>query len=103
MILEKVNNNVGELVALGLVDEDLCSQCVETASENHVTPSGHQGDDVRIICDGVRIEITPDLATRATEIPLRTPDGNDVVPLQSDTIWLVQKGCSFHGLRFEDP
>nr|GEZ96640.1 zinc finger, CCHC-type [Tanacetum cinerariifolium] len=29
--------------------------------------------------------------------------GNNVVPLRFDTIWLVQNGCSFHGLRFEDP
>ncbi|GJS73456.1 zinc finger, CCHC-type containing protein [Tanacetum coccineum] len=31
------------------------------------------------------------------------PVGNNVVPLRSDTIWLVQNGCSFHGLRPEDP
>nr|GEV57308.1 hypothetical protein [Tanacetum cinerariifolium] len=31
------------------------------------------------------------------------PVGNNVVPLRSDTIWLVQNGCSFHGLRSEDP
>ncbi|GJW05457.1 zinc finger, CCHC-type containing protein [Tanacetum coccineum] len=29
--------------------------------------------------------------------------GNNVVPLQSDTIQLVQNGCSFHGLWSEDP
>ncbi|GJS63256.1 hypothetical protein Tco_0677820 [Tanacetum coccineum] len=29
--------------------------------------------------------------------------GNNVVPLRSDTIRLVQNGCSFHGHRFEDP
>ncbi|GKA84539.1 zinc finger, CCHC-type containing protein, partial [Tanacetum coccineum] len=29
--------------------------------------------------------------------------GNNVVPLRSDTIRLVQNGCSFHGLRSEDP
>ncbi|GKB02681.1 MAK10-like protein [Tanacetum coccineum] len=29
--------------------------------------------------------------------------GNNVVPLQSDTIWLVQNGCSFYGLHSEDP
>ncbi|GKC48385.1 zinc finger, CCHC-type containing protein [Tanacetum coccineum] len=28
--------------------------------------------------------------------------GNNVVPLRSDTIWLVQNRCSFHGLRSED-
>ncbi|GJV57038.1 MAK10-like protein [Tanacetum coccineum] len=34
---------------------------------------------------------------------IELPDGNNVVPLRSDTIWLVQNGCSFHGLWFEDP
>ncbi|GJS38395.1 MAK10-like protein [Tanacetum coccineum] len=29
--------------------------------------------------------------------------GNNVVPLRSDTIRLVQNGCSFYGLRSEDP
>ncbi|GKE03357.1 MAK10-like protein [Tanacetum coccineum] len=29
--------------------------------------------------------------------------GNNVVPLRSDTIRLVQNRCSFHGLQFEDP
>ncbi|GJR05876.1 zinc finger, CCHC-type containing protein [Tanacetum coccineum] len=29
-------------------------------------------------------------------------EGNNVVPLRSDTIQLVQNGCSFHGLRSED-
>ncbi|GJV27135.1 hypothetical protein Tco_1383583, partial [Tanacetum coccineum] len=30
-------------------------------------------------------------------------EGNNVVPLRSDTIWLVQNECSFHELRSEDP
>ncbi|GKD80057.1 hypothetical protein Tco_1342678 [Tanacetum coccineum] len=34
---------------------------------------------------------------------IKLPVGNNVVPLRSDTIWLVQNGCSFHGLRSEDP
>ncbi|GJS15273.1 hypothetical protein Tco_0409745, partial [Tanacetum coccineum] len=29
--------------------------------------------------------------------------GNNVVPLRSDTIRLVQNGCSFYGLQSEDP
>ncbi|GJW51691.1 hypothetical protein Tco_0093042 [Tanacetum coccineum] len=29
--------------------------------------------------------------------------GNNAVPLRSDTIRFVQNGCSFHGLRSEDP
>ncbi|GJS63612.1 hypothetical protein Tco_0678176 [Tanacetum coccineum] len=34
---------------------------------------------------------------------IELPVGNSVVPLRSDTIWLVQNGCSFHELRSEDP
>ncbi|GJV06193.1 hypothetical protein Tco_1343849 [Tanacetum coccineum] len=33
---------------------------------------------------------------------IELPDGNNVVPLRSDTIRLVQNRCSFHGLRSED-
>ncbi|GJU57744.1 hypothetical protein Tco_0581200 [Tanacetum coccineum] len=34
---------------------------------------------------------------------IELPTGNNVVPLRSDTIRLVQNGCSFHGLWSEDP
>nr|GEV54977.1 putative transposase (putative), gypsy type [Tanacetum cinerariifolium] len=34
---------------------------------------------------------------------IELPDGNNVVPLRSNTIQLVQNGCSFYGLRSEDP
>ncbi|GJX26368.1 zinc finger, CCHC-type containing protein [Tanacetum coccineum] len=34
---------------------------------------------------------------------IELPIGNNVVPLRSDTIRLVQNGCSFHGLWSEDP
>ncbi|GKA17499.1 hypothetical protein Tco_0697336, partial [Tanacetum coccineum] len=34
---------------------------------------------------------------------IELPEGNNVVPLGSDTIRLVQNGCSFHGLQSEDP
>ncbi|GJU50383.1 MAK10-like protein [Tanacetum coccineum] len=34
---------------------------------------------------------------------IELPEGNNVVPLRSDTILLVQNGCSFHGHRSEDP
>ncbi|GJS38840.1 hypothetical protein Tco_0563883 [Tanacetum coccineum] len=34
---------------------------------------------------------------------IELPAGNNVIPLRSDTIRLVQNGCSFHGLRSEDP
>ncbi|GKE31113.1 zinc finger, CCHC-type containing protein [Tanacetum coccineum] len=34
---------------------------------------------------------------------IELPIGNNVVPLRSDTIRLVQNRCSFHRLRSEDP
>ncbi|GKB65311.1 zinc finger, CCHC-type containing protein, partial [Tanacetum coccineum] len=34
---------------------------------------------------------------------IELPVGNNMAPLRSDTIRLVQNGCSFHGLRSEDP
>ncbi|GKF00180.1 zinc finger, CCHC-type containing protein [Tanacetum coccineum] len=34
---------------------------------------------------------------------IELPEGNNVVPLRSDTIRLVQNGSSFLGLRSEDP
>nr|GEZ24846.1 MAK10-like protein [Tanacetum cinerariifolium]GEZ38416.1 MAK10-like protein [Tanacetum cinerariifolium] len=87
-----------------------CSQKVETASGFLATPS-------RITSDGVKTLGK----TSEYENPIRTledysksshkgyrntyelPVGNNVVPLRSDTIRLVQNGCSFHGLRSEDP
>nr|GEX59658.1 MAK10-like protein [Tanacetum cinerariifolium] len=36
-------------------------------------------------------------------ITIELPVGNNMVPLRSDTIRLVQNGCSFHRLRSEDP
>ncbi|GJR89193.1 hypothetical protein Tco_0213204 [Tanacetum coccineum] len=33
---------------------------------------------------------------------IELPVGNNMVPLRSDTIRLMQNGCSFHGLRSED-
>ncbi|GKG01845.1 MAK10-like protein [Tanacetum coccineum] len=34
---------------------------------------------------------------------IELPIGNNVVPFRFDTIQLVQNGCSFYGLRSEDP
>ncbi|GKB06252.1 hypothetical protein Tco_0834485 [Tanacetum coccineum] len=34
---------------------------------------------------------------------IEIPVGNNVIPLRSETIRLMQNGCSFHGLRSEDP
>ncbi|GKB93706.1 hypothetical protein Tco_0979843 [Tanacetum coccineum] len=50
-------------------------------------------------CDMVNNGNSINVVTNTIELP----EGNNVVPLRSDTIWLVQNGCSFHGLRSEDP
>ncbi|GKB11787.1 hypothetical protein Tco_0845710 [Tanacetum coccineum] len=34
---------------------------------------------------------------------IELPEGNNMASLQSDTIRLVQNGCSFHRLQSEDP
>ncbi|GKB39955.1 hypothetical protein Tco_0884897 [Tanacetum coccineum] len=34
---------------------------------------------------------------------IELPERNNVVPLRPDTIRLVKNGCSFYGLRSEDP
>nr|GFB13148.1 zinc finger, CCHC-type [Tanacetum cinerariifolium] len=34
---------------------------------------------------------------------IELPEGNNVVPIRSNTIQLVQNECSFHGLRSQDP
>ncbi|GJR72916.1 hypothetical protein Tco_0085281 [Tanacetum coccineum] len=34
---------------------------------------------------------------------IELPVGNNAIPLRSNTIRLVQNGCSFHGLQSEDP
>ncbi|GJZ33555.1 MAK10-like protein [Tanacetum coccineum] len=74
------------------------------------------GDDAIIIGDGVRIvkRRRQDCKETASEKLRRpqpreaikthcAPRGNNLVPLRSDTIRLVQNGCSFHGLWSEDP
>ncbi|GJQ94865.1 zinc finger, CCHC-type containing protein [Tanacetum coccineum] len=45
----------------------------------------------------------PTDTTLSNRNTIELPVGNNVVPLRSDTIRLVQNGCSFHELRSEDP
>ncbi|GJX06313.1 MAK10-like protein [Tanacetum coccineum] len=47
----------------------------------------------------VLLEITPKPSHEGYRNTIELPIGNNVVPLQSDTIQLVQNGCSFQGLR----
>ncbi|GJY91083.1 MAK10-like protein [Tanacetum coccineum] len=96
--------------------KDLCSQSLETASQDihdavttHQVTTSHHFMTVSACTDSNADleyssydgEITPNQATKAIGIP-SIPEGNNVVPLRSDTIRLVQNGCSFHGLRSED-
>ncbi|GJX62689.1 hypothetical protein Tco_0295589 [Tanacetum coccineum] len=105
-----------KIAALHEVSFKECVQCLETASGFVVTPSEPTSD-------GVKIYVTASflLTSMENENPIHTlrdysrprhegyqntielPDGNNVVPLQSGTIRLLQSGSSFHGLRSEDP
>ncbi|GJV54781.1 zinc finger, CCHC-type containing protein [Tanacetum coccineum] len=79
--------------------EELCIQSVETA--------------LRLLSDDVRILSVMDLATASGHYSkpsdegykntIELPEGNNVVPLRSDTIRLVQNRCLFNRLRSEDP
>ncbi|GJW84000.1 MAK10-like protein [Tanacetum coccineum] len=66
------------------------SQDLQTASDCDENPIRTLGDYSKPSHKGYRNTI---------ELPV----GNNVVPLRSDTIRLVQNGCLFHGLWSEDP
>nr|GEV58070.1 MAK10-like protein [Tanacetum cinerariifolium] len=51
----------------------------------------------------VLLEITYKPSHEVYKNTIELPVENNVVPLRSDTIRLVQNGCSFHELRPEDP
>ncbi|GJZ40153.1 MAK10-like protein [Tanacetum coccineum] len=86
----------------GQLNEDLESSTLSFLCVNcFVIHSRQPPWETRIL--SVLLETTPNLATRATKNTIELPIGNNVVPLRSDTIRLVQNGCSFHGLRSEDP
>ncbi|GJS89349.1 hypothetical protein Tco_0771985 [Tanacetum coccineum] len=57
------------------------------------------GDTNRICTLGDYSKLSHEGYRNTIELPVR----NNVVPLRSDTIRLVQNGCSFHGLWSEDP
>ncbi|GKA28038.1 zinc finger, CCHC-type containing protein [Tanacetum coccineum] len=55
---------------------------------------------------GDRLVSEPDYSKPSNEgyrNTIELPIGNNVIPLRSDTIRLVQNGCSFHGHQSEDP
>ncbi|GJR46832.1 MAK10-like protein [Tanacetum coccineum] len=64
-----------------------------------------------VVLEDIGEFIISDMAEVVMAIPFRNVtqieydyvNGNNVVPLRSDTIRLVQNGCSFHGLRSQDP
>ncbi|GJS58952.1 zinc finger, CCHC-type containing protein [Tanacetum coccineum] len=88
--------------------EDLCSQSLETASQ--AIHDAVLGNRDCLVMDTLRrrdpIRTLGDYSKPSHEgyrNTIKLPAGNNVVPLRSDTIRLVQNGCSFHGLRSEDP
>ncbi|GKA01335.1 zinc finger, CCHC-type containing protein [Tanacetum coccineum] len=83
-VLENQLLSVSLLICLGKHD------CVERIPSGDENPICTLGDYSKPSHEGYRNTI---------ELPV----GNNVLPLRSDTTRLVQKGCSFHGLRSEDP
>ncbi|GJY74836.1 hypothetical protein Tco_0479267 [Tanacetum coccineum] len=59
--------------------------------------------ETRIIPAPKKSENNTKQATKCYRNTIKLPVGNNLVLLRSDTIRLVQNGCSFHGLRSEDP
>ncbi|GJZ54170.1 zinc finger, CCHC-type containing protein [Tanacetum coccineum] len=84
------------IYAVCLCEQSICSLCYLFRNPFSSTTMGDEnpirtlGDYSKPSHEGYRNTI---------ELPV----GNNVVPLRSDTIRLVQNGCSFHGLWSEDP
>ncbi|GJV45464.1 hypothetical protein Tco_1430000 [Tanacetum coccineum] len=70
-----------------------------TAETNPSSCSSFIGDENHIRTLGDYSKHSHEVYRNTIELPV----GNNVVPLRSNTIRLVQNGCSFHGLRSEDP
>ncbi|GKC31017.1 RNA-directed DNA polymerase, eukaryota [Tanacetum coccineum] len=93
-----ININKSKLIGIVIHSKDMsiCSLCYLFRNPFSSTTMGDEnpirtlGDYSKPSHEGYRNTI---------ELPV----GNNVVPLRSDTIRLVQNGCSFHGLRSEDP
>nr|GEY74648.1 MAK10-like protein [Tanacetum cinerariifolium] len=83
-VLENQHSSVSLLICLGKHDS------VESIPSGDENPIRTLGDYSKPSHEGYRNTI---------ELPV----GTNVVPLRSDTIRLVQNGCSFHGLRSKDP
>nr|GEW93380.1 MAK10-like protein [Tanacetum cinerariifolium] len=72
---------------------------VDTSKETRVCRKDTIRDENPICTLGNYSKHSHEGYRNTTELPV----GNNVVPFRSDTIRLVQNGCSFHGLWSEDP
>nr|GEU28979.1 zinc finger, CCHC-type [Tanacetum cinerariifolium] len=86
-------------------DGALDLQYVETASRFLLKPSKLKGDDVMIFYENPPRTLGDysRLSHEGYQNTIELPDRNNVMPLRSDTIWLVKNRCAFHGLQFKDP
>ncbi|GJR77815.1 hypothetical protein Tco_0090180 [Tanacetum coccineum] len=108
------NGNVVAARAEGDLDEikEVNANCILMANLQQASISGTQTDKAPIYdsygsAEGdenlsVTLGVTPKPSHNGSGNTIELPEGNNVVPLRYDTIWLVQTGCSFHGLRSED-
>ncbi|GKA34641.1 hypothetical protein Tco_0721070, partial [Tanacetum coccineum] len=79
-----------QLLSVSLLTHLGKHECIERISSGDENPICTLGDYSKPSHEGY---------TNTIKIPV----WNNMVSLRSDTIWLVQNGCSFHGLRSEDP
>ncbi|GJU89007.1 MAK10-like protein [Tanacetum coccineum] len=82
--------DVEKMISVVIFSCDICSYSFSSTTMGDENPIRTLGDYSKPSHEGYRNTI---------ELPV----GNNVVPLRSDTIRLVQNGCSFHRLRSEDP
>ncbi|GJZ68893.1 MAK10-like protein [Tanacetum coccineum] len=83
--------------------EDLYIQCLSFLCVNCFVIHSHQPPwETQIL--SVTLEITPTLPQRHNKNTLSSLYGTKwYLSIRSDTIGLVENGCSFHGLQSEDP
>ncbi|GJQ98070.1 zinc finger, CCHC-type containing protein [Tanacetum coccineum] len=89
------------------MDIDGIFERAETVEQNKKTPSDRQNAATKKSSNLLNpIRTLGDFSKpshKGYRNTIELPVGNNVVPLRSDTIRLVQNGCSFHRLWSEDP
>ncbi|GKA12834.1 hypothetical protein Tco_0692380 [Tanacetum coccineum] len=121
-ILDSIWEETDEITTLHQFQYQKSIQWLEAVSQLLVTASGGSSDSVKILVTPSEVDNSEEAQRRIRGLTtlqftskavapshegyrntIELPNGKNVVPLRSDTIRLVQNGCSFHGLWSEDP